>query len=211
MNKECRMVTVLVLVVMFCFAVVPVAQAGWRVNTKPIWHMTEDGTSQSVTWKNHRPNRRFKIYDAGTPEDTSDDLVLDQETGLVWQRQPSAVDRSWMEACDDCYNDRSGDKRGWRLPTAAELASLLGSEEDVDGLFTPAGNPFIDVRGDKEYWTSTLGLAPPECPYFSSMCTSAWGVHFNTGQLVVIVAEDGAGNVQYRGVWCVRGGQESIQ
>ena len=57
-----------------------------RLLSIPIWKITQKQSAKSVKWVDHDPNPRFAIYDTQTPDDPSDDLVLDKETGLVWAR-----------------------------------------------------------------------------------------------------------------------------
>jgi hypothetical protein len=71
----------------------------------PNWQITTDGTATSVTWVDYTPNLRFAIYDNNTPDNDTDDLVLDRETGLVWVRDlfnlPAGYfnpNRAWTDA-----------------------------------------------------------------------------------------------------------------
>lgn len=83
------------------------------------------------------------------------DAVLDRETGLVWQRTRSPAYYQWIPAFRYCMNLRLGNRRGWRLPTAAEMLSLFDATTlQAPGL--PPGNPFIGISptGDG-FWTTT--------------------------------------------------------
>jgi hypothetical protein len=89
------------------------------------------------------------------------EAVLDRETGLVWDRAPDAVARDWFRAARDCLNLSKGGRRGWRLPTAAELASLVDPTVTAAPVL-PAGHPFVNVQTDltspatiNYYWSST--------------------------------------------------------
>ena len=197
MKKERRVAMALVLAIAFCFSMVSVTQAGGRINTKPLWKITEDRTNMSVTWKRYRPNPRFQIYDAGTPEDESDDLVLDMETGLVWERCPDRhtgkfYADTWEWACFHCYDMELGGRKGWRLPTLEELLSLVDTRRSFPCL--PPDHPFSDIPAKSKYvwWSSTS---------FVNDTGQAWTVEFDEGD----VGKDKKGN--YNFVWCVRGGQ----
>ena len=57
--------------------------------------------------------------------------VLDKNTGLVWEQAPDATVRVWssisqpLGARNYCVNKNVGGTRGWRLPSMAELESLI--------------------------------------------------------------------------------------
>lgn len=84
------------------------------------------------------------------------EAVLDRETGLVWQRTRSPAYHQWVPAYRLCMNLKLGNRRGWRLPTAAEMFSLFDATTiAAPGL--PPGHPFIGVNPTAEgFWTSTL-------------------------------------------------------
>ena len=115
-----------------------------------------------------------------------DVAVLDRETGLVWERVPSAGPAaSWPSARNTCRALFLG-RRGWRLPSQEELSSLMAAG---------AGHPFT-VTLSTAYWTATT---VPE------NTGSAHGVRFTdtalTGNNLGILKTDVT-----RLRWCVRGG-----
>ncbi len=114
--------------------------------------------------------------------------VLDKETGLVWERDTDNTMRDWYEACAYCYNLALGGRKGWRLPTAEELSSLVDPSESTPSL--PAGHPFTNVKVNT-YWSSSTVADDPD---------SAWRVHFYLGLVNDRYKADG-GYVR-----CVRGG-----
>jgi hypothetical protein len=67
---------------------------------------------------------------------SGDAAVLDRETGLVWERVPSATAQARWNAAHGgvCATLFLGGRLGWRVPAEEELASLFGS--------TRAGHPF---------------------------------------------------------------------
>src|SRR5215475_11987991 len=69
------------------------------------------------------PQGRFQAL-----QDFQGQAVLDKETGLVWEKSPSTTPLVWEEARgfpQGCANKNVGGRKGWRLPSFAELASLV--------------------------------------------------------------------------------------
>jgi len=126
----------------------------------PVWKITQNGTNQSVNWVAHGPNKRFAIYDPGTPVDAYDDLVLDRETRLIWSRDANRKGEQvyLMDAGSYIRNFILGYRKGWTLPNVEELSSLLDfSEPGSPDYPLPTGHPFLNVQPGK-YWTqSTIG------------------------------------------------------
>jgi hypothetical protein len=86
----------------------------------------------------------------------NDDAVLDRETGLVWERTRGENQTDWDSAIRDCHDRNVGDRGGWRLPTVAEMLSLL-DYDSTDGL--PDGHPFNLGASTDTFWTSTRNTA----------------------------------------------------
>jgi hypothetical protein len=122
--------------------------------------------------------------------------VLDRETGLVWERSPDSSTRDWLGAHRFC-NDRAvgkGNRKGWRLPTVQELASLVDPTRDAPAL--PAGHPFTNVQPDF-YWAATT---------FGEIPADAWGVDFGDGTNIEPGARFTTKTLHFF-AWCVRSGQ----
>jgi hypothetical protein len=129
----------------------------------------------------------------------NNEAVYDQETGLVWEQAPTNLARSWYLAQADCNSRAVGNRKGWRLPTIQELASLIDPTVPSPNPTLPVGHPFVNVHtpsptGDALYWSATT-LDPSS--------TVAWVVEFGAGGVGnTDKSRDGAA---YH--WCVRGGQ----
>jgi hypothetical protein len=121
--------------------------------------------------------------------------VLDRETGLVWERSPSTDRFSWNGfdgAKGHCNTLRLGHRRGWRLPTVQELASLVDDDSpDTSSTSLPPGHPFTGVGGF--YWSAISAVE----------LNHAWYVLFSGHGDVGLEHSDTA----QLGAWCVRGGQ----
>jgi hypothetical protein len=118
------------------------------------------------------------------------EAVLDRETGLVWQQTITAGGLNWTSARLACRHATTGDRRGWRLASLAELSSLI----DPDGLTSnpPAGHPFSGLPvTDNEFWTGEHldGFA------------GAWAVRIGAAPYFITSYVD---STPLR-VWCVRG------
>jgi Protein of unknown function (DUF1566) len=117
--------------------------------------------------------------------------VLDRETGLVWQQSPDISRVQWGSAVVQCVQNSTttGGRRGWRLPTIAELASL---NDPSTGLL-PAGHPFNAVTTPGNfYWSSTAYPDVPSLAFIQGFGGDVFG---------------GAdGKTSFNHYWCVRGG-----
>ena len=192
--KKPRMIAVIVIVTvtisLFLVQWIQAKNPGQQedIPKNPIWQITQEGTAKSVEWIEYAPNPRFAIYDPGTPEDETDDVVFDMETGLVWERCPDTKAMDWYSARRYCYQSEVANRKGWRLPTVEELASLVDMNGDGTGKMLPAGHPFTNVQSSY-YWSSST-YAP----------STAWFVGFSYGFVNGVVK-----SFSYY-VWCVRGG-----
>ena len=120
----------------------------------------------------------------------NEEAVLDKETGLVWERSPNNdKPLKWNNAFIHCYQKIIGGRKGWRLPTVEELASLVDSTRSAPSL--PNGHPFQNVT-TYDYWSATTVVNAQD---------QAWRVGFSSGH----VNTDNKQSEMF--VWCVRGGQ----
>jgi hypothetical protein len=127
------------------------------------------------------PSRRFTLV-------LGDEGVLDNETGLVWQRTPSAVNWEWGNAVRHCVQASTGLRSGWRIPAIAELRTLTDFTRLNPAL--PVGHPFLDVQG--YYWTTSLYTLAANHYYIAEFTDRFIG----GGQITGATHK----------AWCVRGG-----
>jgi hypothetical protein len=144
------------------------------------------------TWSRKLPaSERFEVL-----ADFDNAAVLDKETGLVWEQNPSGPpSQRWEIAQQNCNGSNTGNRKGWRLPTLQELASLVDQSQDDPAL--PSGHPFSNVQSSTfdRYWSATAGTGDP------ILAATAWIVAFNAGGV-------GRSNIfDTNFSWCVRGGQ----
>jgi hypothetical protein len=126
------------------------------------------------------PSRRFTLV-------LGDQAVLDNETGLVWQRVMGALATTWEMAGHRCASSLTGQRMGWRLPTLAEITSVI---DHVPGnpIELPPGHPFTGP-GDAVYWTASVN---PNGAHFV--------VTFPSVEIGLFTDE-----ATTRRIWCVRG------
>lgn len=121
------------------------------------------------------------------------EAVLDRETGLVWERSPSPFGATWVDARFVCTRKAIGNRRGWRLPALAELASLLDISVSPPSPALPLGHPFLNVQLSI-YWSATTRADNPAL---------AWDVILDNGNV------DSNSKLFTFLVWCVRGGMNA--
>jgi hypothetical protein len=155
--------------------------------------------AQSQSWDKVLPAaKRFVVLEA-----FGGDAVLDKETGLVWERTPGDLNqdgalgvgdgRSWFAAHGVCRERTVGNRRGWRLPTFEELASVTEPGDSVLNTL-PAGHPFIgDFSFGPEFWSANTNTEAP---------TVAFVLPIGPGDFFIGLPKNANSFV-----WCVRGGQ----
>jgi hypothetical protein len=151
-----------------------------------------NGGGAVVAWDRAFPTEtRFVVLNELNAE-----AFLDRETGLVWDRHGSTGNlpggfpgNAWAGAAQACYDKTVGGRKGWRPAMIEELASLLGSLLDVNGLHFPPG--LITGSVTSFIWTSTTVAGDP---------SKAWALA--AGQATPFDKTVCCGT----GVWCVRGG-----
>jgi hypothetical protein len=105
---------------------------------------------------------RFKLV-------MGDAAVLDRETGLVWEKSPATSRTTWNLARDECTSRVVGNRKGWRLRSVHELASLWDPTQSEPAL--PPGHPFSNVQSSLS-WSATTN---------ANDTSSAWFVNFFDG------------------------------
>ena len=127
------------------------------------------------------------------------DAVLDRETGLVWARRALHPTSHIVNAELGCFNLTVDRRGGWRLPTVAELKSLLDFSIPAppSGPRLAAGHPFA-LPDSGEFWTGQLVSAfQPNGTLF------AYLVILQTGGVTLRQAEE----INDHPTLCVRGPQ----
>lgn len=101
--------------------------------------------------------------------EVTDKVARDRRTGLVWQRNLPTGVRTYEEAKKYCEEAQPDSYNGWRLPTVAELQTIV----DVR-----AAKPAVD----KAVFTNILSqLCWTSTPYIGAAEPSVWAVSFAEG------------------------------
>ncbi|TVM03457.1 MAG: hypothetical protein CV087_04890 [Candidatus Brocadia sp. WS118] len=170
--------------------IIPVGYAGIALSG----NLEPSGTPGSTmrTLEELQPSWSKKITDASKRFELVLDgaAVLDKETGLVWEKNPDVTPRTWSNAISYAYNKTVGGRKGWRLPTVEELASLVDTSGSGSHSL-PDGHPFGGLVS--YYWSSTTHV---------NDTSIAWYVVFSNGAVSNNFKSD-----TNTSVWCVRGAQ----
>ena len=114
--------------------------------------------------------------------------IIDQVTGLEWQRIDDNISRSWESAILYCAYLNIGDYVDWRLPSVAELQSIVDYREDFPAINSTA----FPNTNQERYWSSTKNIYQNNRSY---------AVNFEDGSIL-----SGSNSQEYL-VRCVRRGQ----
>jgi hypothetical protein len=106
------------------------------------------------------------------PFDLKDQSILDQKTGLQWQRYATAQPtfQAAVAACAALSLDGFGAGQ-WRLPSYKELLTLVDESPHTEyPTGTPVqiaidGNAFPNTAVDNPYWSSSPSAASPTMVY----------------------------------------------
>ena len=112
----------------------------------------------------------------------------------MWEKSPDTTLHTWIDAVTYCYNKTVGWRKGWRLPTVAELASLVDPTQTNPAL--PSGHPFQNVQSNY-YWSSTEYAGSPDYAWTVSMLSGYVGYDYKIFDYKSL----------YWHVWAVRGGK----
>ena len=119
------------------------------------------------------------------------EAVLDRETGLVWEQSPNTSTFDWNGASSHCVGLSKGGRKGWRLPTIQDLATLI---DPTQSNFTlPPGHPFSNVLTSSAYWSASTS---------ADNAALAWVVLFIDGSMFTNFKSGIFPSL----AWCVRGG-----
>jgi Protein of unknown function (DUF1566) len=164
--------------------------AGWSLGNASAETPTRPTDFQGLTqsWDKKLPNAaRFTVL-----ADFDGAAVRDNETGLVWEQSPETKTQNWSDSRFHCASRTIGGRKGWRLPSVHELASLVDPSV-IPGPTIPAGHPFTNVQ-PTHYWSATSFTGKP---------SFAWNVGFIMGMVHYVKTTD------RHNVWCVRGGNNA--
>jgi hypothetical protein len=103
-------------------------------------------------------------------EDMTNDVVIDQITGLMWQRTVENSTRTWNEAGTYCETLVYAGYDDWRLPWRIELVSLVDYTET-----NPAIDSAFPNTPGAEFWSASIS---------ANNSSDGWVVHFGEGATI---------------------------
>lgn len=119
-----------------------------------------------------------------------EELVHDRRTGLTWQRESDAKTLSYEAAEAFCLSSATAHRRGWRLPTIAELQTLVDVRENdpaLDKTVFPERKGETNIR----FWSSTSVVSKD-----SASDLKMWVLGFSQGKSDKISRKDGTARVR---------------
>ena len=99
-------------------------------------------------------------------------VILDNNTGLEWQRNIPTGTYSWDGAKDYCGGLLYGGHTGWRLPTPHELMTILNHDTSAHNYPVIDTSYFPNLSGSTPFWTSKE---------FKNDVNKAWAVNIYYG------------------------------
>jgi hypothetical protein len=120
--------------------------------------------------------------------------VLDKETGVVWEKSPDGSSANFVDAQVGCNVKALGNRKGWRVPTVYELASLIDTSNPAGNPDLPVGHPFTNVQSSI-YWSATTDAGDSNF---------GWEVNLFFGNSAGGPERMVKSSVNF--VWCMRGG-----
>lgn len=119
------------------------------------------------------PSPRFGVNDCGTLADTTDDVITDNLTGLMWPRQGNLfATQSWADAVASANGLSLCGHTDWRLPNRRELRSLVNYGQALAGNWLGTQG-FENIQAENSipcYWTSTSASADVDATHIYAAC-----------------------------------------
>lgn len=109
-----------------------------------------------------------------------DGIIIDNNTGLMWEEIPSSEGFSWEDAKEYCKKLNLGAYSDWRLPTAKELYSISDfgrSWPYLDTTYFKLATGHVDKS--EQFWTSHLYVGSTA----EGQENAAFGVNHVTGHI----------------------------
>ena len=101
---------------------------------------------------------------------SSQNVVIDKNTGLVWQQSIPKEAYKWEDAVNYCENLTYAGYSDWRLPTPQELLTIVNNSKSDPAIDTT----YFPNTPSGKFWSSSV---------FSDNSYDVWGVNFNGGKV----------------------------
>ena len=131
--------------------------------------------------------------------DNGDGTITDLQTGLMWQKRPDFVTRSWEDAGKYAKSLKLAGYDDWRLPTIKELFSIADFRGNIR-----TRTPYVNTKYfDFQYPDTSTGAREIDAQYWSSNLyvgttmrgdRSAFGFNFADGRIKSYPVSFGGGH-----------------
>jgi len=119
--------------------------------------------------------------------DNNDGTITDNKTSLVWQQEDDGKRRNWDEANEYAKGLELGGYSDWRLPTVAELVSIVDYSQ-----YNPAiDTAFFPDTKFSYYWAGTTNAINTDYAYDVYFSDGYMGSSSKSGNGYVRCVRDG--------------------
>ncbi len=149
------------------FNIFPLLSTG-QILSYPIFQVENNVTENNATENKDDGHYKKSFARVYTLDADTNETIIDNITGLIWQKEDDNILRKWSDASEYCDGISLNESEDFRLPTIQELVSITDKAR-----FNPAINPiFINTKNSSNYWSSSLD---------NTNTLNAWFVFFYAG------------------------------
>lgn len=148
-------------------------------------------TGQSTSYTSTAGEDSDYTINSPSLTDNSDDTIIDNHTGRVWQKEDDNVARNWSDADTYCTNLTLAGQSDWRLPNPKELMTIVDYEvttaPTINATYFPNTNATV-------YWASATDQSDTNRSlYVQFLYGQVWGA-YRTSTFYVRCVRGGSGS-----------------
>ena len=109
------------------------------------------------------------------------DVIVDNNTGLIWEKSPSSGTYTWEDApnhCNDLNEEVFAGIDSWRVPNTMELLTIVDNSKNKPAINSNFTKMTTDVWTSKSWKSSYEGVSESNAYYFSP----SYGSEGSTGK-----------------------------